>query len=89
MKFFRVYLVLLCRYVNAESFNQLFKKLDNKKISVDSRHYEKSNISQCFNHFKKMPGCTIFNFDSKRHIYQLTVQSIDGNYENAVMVDTW
>ena len=89
MKFFRVYLVLLCRYVNAESFNQLFKKLDNKKISIDSRYYEKSNISQCFNHFKKMPGCAIFNFDSKRHIYQLTVQSIDGNYENAVMVDTW
>ena len=88
-KFFGVYLVLLCGYVNAESFNQFFKKLENKKISSDFKYYERSNIFQCFNSCKKTSGCKIFNFNSKEHICQLTDQNVDGKYENAVKVDTW
>ena len=88
-KFFGVYLVLLCGYVNAESFNQFFKKLENKKISSDFKYYERSNIFQCFNGCKKTSGCKIFNFSSKEHICQLTDQNVDGKYENAVKVDTW
>ena len=88
-KFFGVYLVLLCRYVNAESFNQFFEKLDKEKISSHSKYYEKLSIFQCFNNCKKTSGCKIFNVNSKRHIRQLTDQNIDENYENAVAVDTW
>ena len=71
-KFFGVYLVLLCRYVNAESFNQFFEKLDKEKISSHSKCYEKLSIFQCFNNCKKTPGCKIFNVNSRRHICQLT-----------------
>ena len=88
-KFFGVYLVLLCGYVNAESFNQFFKKLENKKISSDFKYYERFNIFQYFNSCKKTSGCKIFNFNSKEHICQLTDQNVDGKYENAVKVDTW
>ena len=84
-----IYLVLLCRYVNAESFKQFFKKLDNNKISSDSKYYEKSNLFQCFNYCKKAPGCRIFNVNSKKHICQLIDKNINGNYENAAKVDSW
>ena len=88
-KYVGIYLVLLCIYINAESVKQFFKKLGNKKVSSDSKYHEKSNIFECFNYSKKTPGCEIFNVNSKKHIFQLTDQNINANYENAVEVDTW
>ena len=88
-KYFGISLVLLCIYVNAESFKQFFKNIGNKKISSDSEYYKKSNIFQCLNTCKKIPGCKIVNFNTKKHLCQLIDQNIDGNYENAVEVDSW
>ena len=88
-KYFGISLVLLCIFGNAESFNQYFKKLSNKKISSDSEYFKKSNIFQCENTCKKTTGCKIFNFNSKKHLCQLIDQNIDGNYENATEVDSW
>ena len=88
-KYIGVYLFLLCRSVNAESFKQFFKKIENKKFSGDSKYYEKSNNFQCFNTCKKTPVCKIFNVNSKKHVCQLTEQNVNGNYEDAVNVDGW
>ena len=33
-KYFGISLALICMYVSAESFKQIFKKLDNKKYQV-------------------------------------------------------
>ena len=88
-KYFVLHLVLLCVYVHAETLKQLFKKVGNKKVSSDSVYYEKSNIFQCFNNCKKVRGCKIFNFNSKKQLCQLTDQNIDGNYDDAVKADSW
>ena len=88
-KYFGIYLVLIGIYVNGESFKQLFKKLGNRKISSYSEYYKKSNIFQCVNTCKKTADCKIVNFNSKKHLCQLIDQNIDGNYENAVEVDSW
>ena len=88
-KYFVTHLVLLCLYAHAETLKQLFKKVSNKKISSDSVYYEKSNIFQCFNNCKKVRGCKIFNFNSKKQLCQLAHQNIDRNFENAVKADAW
>ena len=88
-KYFGISIVLLCISVNAESFKQFFKKLGDKKILSDSEYYKKTNIFQCVNTCKRKPGCKIVNFNSKKHLCQLIDQDIDGNYENAVEVDSW
>ena len=87
--YFGVFLVLLCIYVNAESFKHFFKKLRNKKISSNSEYYEKSNIFQCVNTCKETSGCKIVNFNFKKHLCQLIYQSIDANYQNTVELDLW
>ena len=87
-KYFVIHLVLLCVYAHAEILKQLFKNVSNKKISIDSVYYEKSNIFQCFNNCKKVRGCKIFNFNSKKQLCQLADQRIDRNFD-AVKANAW
>ena len=44
-KYFEVYLLLICIYVNAKNFKQFFKKLGNKKISSDFGYYKNATFS--------------------------------------------
>ena len=65
--------------------NSFLKNLAIKKYQVIPSTTKNSNIFQCVNICKKTSGCKIVNFDSKRHLCQLT----DANYEDAVEVDSW
>ena len=87
--YFVMHLVFLYVYVHAETLKQLLQKVGNKKIPSDSVHYKQCNVFQCFNNCKKVRGCKIFNFNSKKELCQLTVGNIDGYYENFVQADGW
>ena len=88
-KYLLMHLVLFSLYVHAEILKGFFKKVGNKNMPSDSVYYAKSNLFQCFNRCKKVHGCKIFNFNSKKQLCQLTDQNIDRNYENAVKADAW